>query len=269
MKPNLIMAIILPIFLSAGSTNPYHSICKHAQDEAGNETGENPYHTIGDIPLPSGFKRIDVQCNSFGYWLRNIRLKKSLIIHLYDGSVKKDQTMQFAVLDLSIGNKDLQQCADAVMRLRAEYFFSQKKFDKINFRDNNNTSYQFTAPYNCGHFSQYLENVFRHCGTLSLEKELYPVKNINDVQPGDVLIQGGSPGHAMLVIDMTKNNEGKKIFLLMQGYMPAQDIHIVVNPSNPDLNPWYELNNNSCYTPGWVFPPTHFRSWHTKNDAGL
>jgi hypothetical protein len=261
MKPNLIMAIILPIFLSAVSINTFHGIDKNANGIPSNKLGENPYHTVGDIPVPSGYKRISVQRNSFGCWLRNIALKRSRIVYLYDGSAKKDQTMQFAVLDLSIGNKDLQQCADAVMRLRAEYFFSQNKFDEINFRDNNNTHYKFSAPHYRNHFDQYLENVFRHCGTLSLERELHPIRNIDDVQPGDVLIQGGSPGHAMLVIDMAKNNEEKKVFLLMQGYMPAQDIHIVVNPSKPNLNPWYELSNDTCYTPGWIFPPDHFRTW--------
>jgi len=164
-------------------------------------------------------------------------------------------------LNISTGNKDLQQCADAVMRLRAEYLYDQKRFDEIIFRDNNNANYSFGLPADRDHFNKYLEKVFLHCGTLSLEKQLHAVKNLRDLQIGDVLIQGGSPGHAMLIVDMAINKEGKKTFLLAQGYMPAQDIHIVNNPMNPDLSPWYEMNEKSIITPGWTFFREHFKRW--------
>jgi hypothetical protein len=222
---------------------------------------ENPYPFISAIPLPEGYTRITLEKNSFGQWLRNISLKKDKTVYLYDGSVKKDQSAQFAVLNISTGNKDLQQCADAVMRLRAEYLYAQKRFDEIIFRDNDNKSYSFGFPTDREHFNKYLENVFSHCGTLSLEKQLHVVKNLKDLQIGDVLIQGGSPGHAMLVVDMAMNNDGKKIFLLAQGYMPAQDIHIVNNPMNTELSPWYEMNDQTIFTPGWTFFQEQLKHW--------
>jgi len=155
------------------------------------------------------------------------------------------------------------------MRLRAEYFYSQKKFDKINFRDNNNTNYKFapeavqhlSAGQLLGYFNKYLENVFAHCGTLSLEKQLFAVHDINELGIGDVLIQGGSPGHAMLIVDMAIDRKERKIFLLAQGYMPAQDIHVVINPMSSELSPWYEMNNDTLITSGWIFPPKHFKTW--------
>ncbi len=38
--------------------------------------------------------------------------------------------------------------------------------------------------------------------------------------------------------------------------MPAQQIHILVNPANRNLSPWYELTDTDSgrlYTPEWTF----------------
>jgi len=97
-----------------------------------------------------------------------------------------------------------------------------------------------------------------------LEKQLYPVAHYNDMQVGDVLIRGGSPGHAMLVVDMAEDRAGHKIYMLAQSYMPAQDIHIVKNIYNsmgPGLSPWYRLEDGPVYTPEWTFSPGQLRSW--------
>lgn len=37
---------------------------------------------------------------------------------------------------------------------------------------------------------------------------------------------------------MAENNKGEKIYLLAQGFMPAQDIHVLVNFVDTDLSPW-------------------------------
>jgi hypothetical protein len=34
----------------------------------------------------------------------------------------------------------------------------------------------------------------------------------------------------------------KKVYLLAQGYMPAQDIHVLKNPVNASLSHWYAVN---------------------------
>ena len=53
------------------------------------------------------------------------------------------------------------------------------------------------------------------------------------MQIGDVFIKGGFPGHAVVVLDMAENDRtGQRVFLLAQSYMPAQDIHIMKNPTN-------------------------------------
>jgi uncharacterized protein DUF4846 len=63
---------------------------------------------------------------SLAAWLRRIKLKKDSRVHLYNGRLKKNQLAQFAVLDVMMSKGDLQQCADAIMRLRVRVFFQPK-----------------------------------------------------------------------------------------------------------------------------------------------
>jgi len=74
---------------------------------------------------------------------------------------------------------------------------------------------------------------------------------------GDVFIKGGFPGHAVLVVDMAANGAtGEKRFLLMQSYMPAQDMHVLKNPKSADGTPWYAMpaQGQELVTPEWIFP---------------
>ena len=225
-------------------------------------TDANPYQHISDIPLPKGFERPGVAPESFAAWLRNMKLKKDKTVYLFNGQPKYNQSAQFAVLDFTVGDMDLQQCADAVMRLRAEYFFEMKKFDQILFFDNNNTAYRFSAPYTRENFSAYLQRVFGMCGSASLSKHLSPVHSFSDIQAGDVLIRGGFPGHAVIVIDEAVDSTGRKIYMLAQSYMPAQDIHVLKNPLNEFLSPWYLVNGRALIqTPEYTFYATELKKW--------
>ncbi len=220
-----------------------------------------PYRTIAEIPLPAKFKRKKTFENNFDYFLQQLRLKEDATVYLYDGTVKNNQSAQFAVLAISVSNENLQQCADAVMRLRAEYLYAQNAYDKIEFIDNENGSYKFTATPNRPNFDKYLRSVFSMCGTASLAKQLPSVEAAN-IKIGDVLIKGGFPGHAVIVMDMAENDKGEKIFLLAQSYMPAQDIHVLKNPMDNRLSPWYELNaETNISTPEYHFTSNQWHTW--------
>jgi len=189
-------------------------------------------------------------------------LKKDDHVYLYDGSLKKRQWVQFAVLDISVGKKDLQQCADAVMRLRSEFLYENKRFQEIAFMDYSGKWYKWEEAENRQRFDQYLQQVFGWCGSASLEKQLKAVDNFQSIKTGDVLIKGGFPGHAMMVADIAVNEKSEKIFMLVQGYQPAQDIHIVNNPTNNKLSPWYDANSpGAIITPEWTFEKNYLRSW--------
>lgn len=225
---------------------------------------------------PEGFNRKQLDSTSFGFYLRNLPLKPDgSSVHLYDGSLKGNQSAHVAVVDMSVGKRDLQQCADAVMRLRAEYLFRQKRYADIHFRfvsgfdcayskwregnrvsiHGNSVSWQKTAGEDKSYtsFLKYMETVFNYASTLSLDKELRSVE-LKDVEIGDVLIRGGSPGHAVIVVDMAVNAEGKKLVLLAQSYMPAQEIQVLMNPVNSKQSPWFDLEERmKIYTPEWTF----------------
>ncbi|NEM97231.1 DUF4846 domain-containing protein [Pontibacter burrus] len=234
-------------------------------------------------PAPTGFTRVRAQANSFQAYLQNFKLKPhGAVVHYYNGKVKPNDGVYDAVLDIDVGNYDLQQCADAIMRLRAEYLYSQKSYDSIHF----NFTSSFTANYskwqqgyrinvkgndvnwfkkaapatNYSSFRDYLKIVFTYAGTLSLEKEMKPV-TIDEIQIGDVFIKGGSPGHAVIIMDMAVNTQtGEKLFLLAQSYMPAQEIQILQNSMNPELSPWYSTKfNGPLLTPEWTFQKSHLK----------
>ena len=80
---------------------------------------------ISSISTPAGYTR--VQTDEFGSFIRKYRLREDKTVYLYNGKKKANQNAQYAVLDIPVGNMDLQQCADAVMRIRAEYLFSSRQ----------------------------------------------------------------------------------------------------------------------------------------------
>jgi len=221
----------------------------------------NPYKSINEIPLPTGFTRLKETNGSFSDWLEKVPLKENKTVYQFDGKAKANQSAQFAVVDISVGNKDLQQCADAVMRLRAEYLFAVKKYEAIHFIDNEGKDYQFKPPFTSDHLQQYLQGVFGMCGTASLSKQLKSI-SIHAMQPGDVMIRGGFPGHAVIVMDVAINHSGEKIYLLAQSYMPAQDIHLLVNPNDKRLSPWYLVSGaDLIYTPEYTFKKGELKRW--------
>lgn len=220
------------------------------------------YTKIAQILLPDGFTRISADSTTFGYFLRNLPLKKDNTVYKYNGEPKANQDAQFAVIDISVGNKDLQQCADAVMRLRAEYLFGQKRYAEIIFWDNENRKYAFAPPYTHENLLRYLQTVFGMCGSASLAQQLKKKEETRKINPGDVLIRGGFPGHAVIVTDVAENENGERIYQIAQSYMPAQNVHVLKNFRNEDLSPWYEAGDDEIiYTPEYTFKRSEWKEW--------
>ncbi|MFH2142150.1 MAG: DUF4846 domain-containing protein [Bacteroidota bacterium] len=228
---------------------------------------EANYKIVAEIPVPKDYSRVAVDSNSFSWYLRNLELKTGdNVVYLYNGDKKWNQNAHFAIINIDVGTQDLQQCADAVMRLRGEYLYLQKKYDQIHFSFLSDGKPRYYNDYvgndhGFKKFRSYMNYIFSYANTASLDKELKPI-TIDQIQAGDVFIMTGNPyGHAVTVMDIAKNKKtGKKIFLLSQSYMPAQDIHILKNPENENLSPWYKADfEGSLVTPEWVFEKKHLK----------
>ena len=269
MEPAAILFLVLAISCQADNLNDYSWLDK------------NPETSLESrITPPTGFSRMPQSETKFAAWLRGMPLLAgNPNVHLFDGSLKGNQRAQAAVLDLDVGSRDLQQCADAVIRLRAEFLWARKRDISFNFtsghparwydwqqgkrpkiQGNRVTWVQRADPDNSyASFRKYLNIVFAYAGTHSLQRQMEKVADPTLVQGGDVFIQGGFPGHAVLVMDVAINAAGERMFLLAQSYMPAQQMHLLRNPGS-DLSPWYPAKNEGTLkTPEWTFQYTDLR----------
>jgi hypothetical protein len=232
--------------------------------------------------IPQGYSRYKNAPGSFGEWLRGLPLlAEGTQVELYNGELKSYQGAQAAVINMDVGKQDLQQCADAVMRLRAEYLFATKQYDKIAFNYTSGDRLDYTgwvkgkriavngnktSVVHSGKkyadisdhktFRVYMNDIFNYAGTLSLSKEMKS-SSLDSLMPGDVFIRGGSPGHAVLIIDVLVHDKtGKKLFMIAQSYMPAQQMHVLKNDNDNSISPWYKPGTGDKlespeYTFGW------------------
>lgn len=236
------------------------------------------------LPPPAGFKRSVYPKNSFQSWLQNLPLKDGCPqIKLYDGSKLLFRNHHCAVVDMNIGNRDLQQCADTIIRLRAEYLWKMKRYGDLHFNftsgDRSNwlkwrdgfrpvvkgNSVKFVNKESKDgsyiNFRRWLDNVFYYAGTISISRDYPKLNDASAIRPGDFFVEAGSPGHAVIVVDVAVNPKtGSKLMLLAQGFMPAQEMHILKNPNSDSLSPWYPVKFGPVIeTPQWDFKLKHLR----------
>jgi len=208
---------------------------------------------------------------SWQSFLQNLPLKQGLVID-YRGEAVSPQTKAAAIIDYDIGRQDLQQCADALIRLRAEYLYAQKRYSEVGFHFTSGHYYswdQYTAgvrprvkgskvqfyktdPRQQDHRSlrAYLDIVYAYAGTISLASEL---KHANGFEVGTIIITPGSPGHCTIIIDEATNERGEKLYKLAEGYTPAQSIYVLSNPIDSSISPWYKLSQGDIKTASYIF----------------
>ncbi|MFL5810690.1 MAG: DUF4846 domain-containing protein, partial [Flavisolibacter sp.] len=177
---------------------------------------------------------------SWEFFLQHLPEKQGPVVD-YKGVPISFQEKHYALINYDVGTTDLQQCADALMRLRAEYLFARKRFEEIGFHFTDKQLYRFADycngkrpvpkgnsvqfisssphPKDLKSLRRYLDIVYTYAGTISLAAEL---KTTTDFAIGTIVIKPGSPGHCFIITDEATTSLGQKLFKLVEGYTPAQ-----------------------------------------------
>lgn len=227
------------------------------------------------FPTMPGFVRVHLEPQSFGWFLRNLPLAaKNTPVKSFRGDVIRaaDHPNVAGVVAIDVGSRDLQQCADAILRLHAEWRYARGHRDlmyraasgtKLSFGqyaagmrlhvDGNKLSFALdarrTEPTHAL-MRAWLEDVFGWANTGALSRDGQHV-NFAGLRPGDFFVLTGVPfGHAVLVLDMAVDKQGRRALLLGQSFVPAQNVHVLrPNPSGA----WFVVDENdgAVTTPFW------------------
>jgi len=221
------------------------------------------------FPPPPGTARVAVADDSFAQWLRALPVAVDAPVLRYDGV--EVSAPAAAVVGWDLGTRDLLQCADSAIRMHAEWMRTRG--------DSARAAYHFTsgdrvtyAQYLAGeHYSisgsrvvrsagdarpdtdrtwrRWLDLVFTYAGTRSLPRDTAAVAKDQPILAGDVFSEGGSPGHAVIVLDVAEGPDGRWA-LIGQGLLPARDFHVL---SGGDRGAWFRLPDADGHldTPSW------------------
>ncbi|NUO53415.1 MAG: hypothetical protein HOV80_31585 [Polyangiaceae bacterium] len=233
---------------------------------------------------PDGYRRVDLEAGTFGAYLRGLPLRPAEAeVRSYTGATLRgaDDPRVFAVAEIDVSPLDVQQCADSVIRWHAEWLWSRGEKKKIGYHflsgdfatygdyasgrrpevKGNKVSWATSAAASDDRktFRRYLDMVFNYASTISLAIRTQKIDRA-ELEPGDFVVLPGGPGHAILILDVATNSEGKRVALLGQGFMPAQDFH-VLESQEKGLSPWFSLEGEAIDTPFWPepFPWTSLR----------
>lgn len=234
---------------------------------------------------PKGFTRVATEEGSFGDFLRTLPLlPEGAPVVDFRGQKLHDEGHHpsiAAVADLDIGDKNLQHCADVIIRLDAEWRYGLGKRDMAyhsvsgarlaydgwlagdrgGMVDGKFVVRRVAAPSKETHavFRAWMDDVFSWAGTASLEHEGKHVE-LAEIRPGDFFVMSGSPfGHAVLVLDVAKADDGRVALLVGQSYMPAQSFQILRGSAE---SVWFVLDADAreIRTPFWrPFPMSALR----------
>ena len=231
---------------------------------------------------PDGYMRVPAAEDSFAVFLRRYPLLPDDIkLPVYDGSTI-DYSDSVAVFYISLGDEGYQQCADSVIRLYSDYFYETKQYDKISFQFSNGDVCDYNrwrrgkrmlvfAGFSCEipaalpddshqQYMNYLKEVMRYAGTLSLQKESEMISS-KELRVGDIVCDDT---HVVMVVDEVVNEKGEKCYLFGQSFIPAVCFHIISKTEGNVTTPWFtqeDLEKNLFVIGTFPFEKKDIRRW--------
>lgn len=207
-----------------------------------------PQQRVIDILPPKGYSIIKYEQGSYAFYIQNLNLKSDKTVLTYQKKDISSSYNVFHVIDMPLLFKsDLEQCADYVMRLWAEYHKENKILNKLYLFDyTGKKKLYYDASY--GSFNNYLLKIFNYSNSYSL-KAGCKVIDVKVLRPGDMIVQNnnGGIGHVSIILNIASNKNNEKLYLVGYSFMPAQEIHIEKAVDQFGVDGWFTIEGYLKY----------------------
>ncbi len=236
-------------------------------------------------PEPTGYRRVAIEPGSFAEYVRHLAvLPDTASVRYYDGRPVQQWPGNTRVLDMPfLFCSDVEQCADMALRLVSEYFWQTDRADSLAFRLQNGQEIVWrewragqrfrydaqsdrhvrsrgAADSSRTAFEEFLFYLFHWTGSVALKRDLRRIA-ASDLQPGDLIVQNtsGAMGHVSVILDAAVNAEGERLYLIANGWTPAQSMFIRQPQAGEGIDGWFSLAGYERHLSGYRFGPFELR----------
>jgi hypothetical protein len=217
---------------------------------------KRPNTVSSTIAVPDGYIRTTCPAGSFSRWVQSLPLKDSAVILLHTGRPLDEEYAAafsiFAIVNMPpLFKNDVEQCADYCMRFWAEYHKAAGKLDKLYLFDYSGNKKRFSGSNQS--FDAFLLQAFTNSNSSSLKKGCDSIDEA-DLMPGDMVVQNerGGIGHVSMIVDRCDSKDGKRLYLVGFGFMPAQEFHIEKARDGYGLGGWFTLEGYYRYLDEYI-----------------
>ncbi|MGD9487871.1 MAG: DUF4846 domain-containing protein [Calditrichaceae bacterium] len=233
--------------------------------------GLQKFETIEErFPPPRGFKRLPAEKGGFAEYLRNLPLMPPETAVLdYRGkiSVNSGDTTLAAVTAIDISGRNLEQCMDILIRIRADYLWTSGLKKQIVFPLPDGLAFSWNQwaegyrpdfaglhfflrkisgqDFSHDNYEKYLRVIFEYSGTQTFYHFYKDIPAV-ELQIGDFFVKKGRKGHAVMIMDLAKDEYGNLAALVAQGDTPACPLYIL-KYKNKEL--WFPIDISQKHLP--------------------
>jgi hypothetical protein len=213
-----------------------------------------------------GYSLFVAELGSWTEWLRLLPLAApGTPVRNFQGQivVPGDDEHLAAVVAIDVGSRDIQQSADVILRMHAEWRWFSEDYRMLYLSDSELelplqkwragerlvadgdqpkwVTQQAPQPkVDHAEFRAYLDSVFAWSDSRALLAESVALRPEN-LEPGAFFLHAGNPSEVLLVLDVATSPAGARAMLLAQALNPAENIH-VLRPSRDSA--WFPVRTD-------------------------